>query len=44
MAPGQPDISPRNKLQRRLANRRVDRALNFDLGNAINPFPTRSEL
>ncbi len=44
MAPGQPDISLRNKLQRRLPNRRVDGALNFDLGNGINPFLTRSEL
>ena len=41
MAPGQPDISLRNKLlQRRLPNRRVDGALNFDLGKGI----TRSEL
>ncbi len=44
MAPGQPDISPRNKLQQRPANRRVDGALNFDLGNPINPFLTRSGL
>ena len=45
MVPGQPDISLRNKLlQRCLPNRRVDGALNFDLGKGINQFLTRGEL